>query len=560
MLGDIGETLQSDEESLSPDLAELVAMELGKTIEVVKGDKSPEIDAIMHPRPPVITVMGHVDHGKTSLLDALRSTSVAAREAGGITQHIGAFEVSMPESGSSLTFLDTPGHAAFSAMRARGAALTDIVVLVVAADDGVMPQTREAYAHAKASGCPIVVAITKCDLDGADVDRVKQNLADLGLELEDFGGNVQVVELAAPKGIGLKELETALLLESEVMEPKAPVDVPARGIVVEARVDKGQGPLAMVIVTGGQLKKGQSIVVGSEWGKIRNLKDHSGKQVGPEGISPGRPVEVVGLRGVPNAGDELLVVTSDDRAQKLSKARSIKAEAVKQSIIQASNVPEPVKSEGESDDEDSINDGPISIPVIVKADVHGSAEAVKESIVALGNEHVNINVVHVGVGPITCSDIDLAVPFGGRVVGFNVKTASDADALAKSRGVMILNRRIIYELMEDIESIVHGATPKPPEDVVIGNAEVLALFKVPARKGNPAKVVAGCRVLDGNIKAGLKVHVLRSGEIIHEGHLDSLRRHKLDVQTVGKGTECGVILEEFADFMVGDSLSCIEVQ
>ena len=555
VLIDIGEAPQSIEEAICPESAELIAMELGKSIQITKNPKSKSVDTNAVSRPPVITVMGHVDHGKTSLLDALRSTSVAAREAGGITQHVGAFEVSMPESGKSLTFLDTPGHAAFSAMRARGAAVTDIVVLVVAADDGVMPQTREAYAHAKASQCPIVVALTKCDLEGANIDKVKQEVAELGLEIEDYGGNVQVVEMAAPKGIGLRELETALLLEAEMLAPKAKVDVPATGVVVESRVDKGQGPVAMVIVTAGNLERGQSIVVGSEWGKIRALKTASGKTLDPkEAISPGKPVEVIGLKGLPNAGDELLVVATDERAQKLSKARTIRSQNIDLSLATSS---ETSSLEGEEEDEPK---GPHSIPVIVKADVQGSAEALKESLSSLSNDLVKVNVVHVGVGPITSSDVDLALPFGGQIVGFNVKTAPDAQATAKSKGITIVNKRIIYELIEYMESIIEGATPKPPEDVVIGNAQVLALFKVPGKRGNSSRLVAGCRVSDGTMKSGMKVEVIRSGEVVFTGQIDSLRRHKLDVDTVGKGTECGLSLDGFEDFIVGDTISCIEVR
>ena len=344
----------------------------------------------------------------------------------------------MPESKSSLTFLDTPGHAAFSAMRARGAAITDIVVLVVAADDGVMPQTKEAYAHAKASGCPIVVAITKCDLEGANVEKAKHEVADLGLEIEEYGGTVQVVELAAPKGVGLIELEQALLLEAELLEPKANVDVPAKGVVIESRVDKGQGPVAMVIVTAGELKRGDSIVVGSEWGKVRTLRDFTGQVVSKGGVLPGRPVEVAGLKGVPGAGDELVVVANDERAQKLSNARVFRSDQREQLKW------EETSSDGASardpanpaDEADSAVEPPSSIviPVIIKADVHGSAEALKESLLALGNDAVKINIVHTGIGPITSSDVDLAVPFGCHIVGFNVKTASRCKFDGQSKG------------------------------------------------------------------------------------------------------------------------------
>lgn len=565
VLADFGEEPQSVEESLCPESAELVAMELGKTIEIVKGSGASVYDlASATPRPAVITVMGHVDHGKTSLLDALRSTSVAAREAGGITQHMGAFEVTMPESKSSLTFLDTPGHAAFSAMRARGAAITDIVVLVVAADDGVMPQTKEAYAHAKASGCPIVVAITKCDLEGANVEKAKHEVADLGLEIEEYGGTVQVVELAAPKGVGLIELEQALLLEAELLEPKANVDVPAKGVVIESRVDKGQGPVAMVIVTAGELKRGDSIVVGSEWGKVRTLRDFTGQVVSKGGVLPGRPVEVAGLKGVPGAGDELVVVANDERAQKLSNARVFRSDQREQLKW------EETSSDGASardpanpaDEADSAVEPPSSIviPVIIKADVHGSAEALKESLLALGNDAVKINIVHTGIGPITSSDVDLAVPFGCHIVGFNVKTASDASSMAKAKDVRISNRRIIYEILQDVQDIIDGATPKPPEDVVIGNAQVLALFKVPGAKKAETKQVAGCRVVQGSLRAGLKVEIVRSGEVVHVGEIESLRRQRLDVDSVGKNTECGLSIAGWAEYIVGDEVRCVETK
>lgn len=553
LLTEIGEAPKSLEDTINPESAELVAMELGKTIHITGISKVLEANAEMLPRPAVITVMGHVDHGKTSLLDALRSTSVAAREAGGITQHVGAFEVKMPESGKSLTFLDTPGHAAFTAMRARGAAITDIVVLVVAADDGAMPQTKEALAHATASGCPIVVAITKCDLDGANPGKVRAQLGELGVELEDFGGNVQVVELAAPKGIGLKDLENALLLESEILELKAPQLARATATVVESRVDKGQGPVAMVIVSGGKLERGQSVVVGDQWGKIRMLKDPSGSEIVKDGATPGKPVEVIGLKGTPNAGDELLVVANDERAQKISRSRSMRTQQLR-STSQVNNT-------GNSDSSDSEDiSGPTTIPIVIKADVQGSAEAVRDSIASLSNEHVFINVIHTGVGPITSSDIALAIPFGGHVIGFNVKAASDAEAIAKQHSVGIHSRRIIYELIEDVEDMIQGAVPKPLEEVSIGNAQVLALFKIPGKRGNPDRVIAGCRVLDGVIKSKMKIRVLRSGETVFEAPVESLRRHKLDVETVGKGTECGVGLHGFQDFMVGDSLSCIDLQ
>lgn len=536
-------------------------MELGKSINIIGKSKKRTSDSIGVMRPAVITVMGHVDHGKTTLLDALRSTSVAAREAGGITQHVGAFEVLMPESGKSLTFIDTPGHAAFTAMRARGAAVTDIVVLVVAADDGVMPQTIEAYNHAKAAGCPVVVAITKCDVPGANPEQVKKQIADLGVEIEDYGGSVQVVQVAAPQKMGLNDLETSLLLEAEILDLKAPLDTHATGTVVESRVDKGQGPIATVIVTGGILRKGQSIVVGEQWGRVRLLKDPSGKEIGVDGVPPGKPVEVVGLRGTPNAGDDLLVVATDERAQKISKARSIRAAQEKEGIAvrESWNSKEEPKA-GEEDGAEEEEEGPKVLPVIIKADTRGSAEAVEESLTSLSNDSVKIHVVHAGVGPVSASDVALAIPFGGLIVGFNVKSASEAERDAKKGGVKITCRRIIYELIDDMESIIDGATPKTPEEVVIGNAEVLALFKVPGKKSSAKTMVAGCRVNDGTLKLGTVAKVYRSGDVVFEGPIRSLKRHKLDVETVGRGTECGIGLDGWEGFMVGDSITCVDMQ
>ena len=561
VLEDIGESTKSSEESMSPESTELVAMELGKTIKITGISKGLEDSAEKHPKPAVITVMGHVDHGKTSLLDALRNTSVAAREAGGITQHVGAFEVALPESGKSLTFLDTPGHAAFTAMRARGAAITDIVVLVVAADDGVMPQTKEAFAHVKVSKCPLVVAITKCDLEGANPDRVRAQLGELGIELEQYGGNVQSIEMAATQGIGLKDLETALLLEAEMLELQAAYDVPASGTVIESRIDKGQGPVAMVIITRGTLRPGESIVIGDEWGKVRLLKDPVGRVIGKEGVSPGRPVEVIGLKGTPNSGDELLVVASDDRAQKISKARKFRSENIKAGIAAEEKWKMAQADQKSTDDGEELEEnGPTTIPIILKADVHGSVEAIKESLSGVSNDSVTVDIIHTGVGPVTGSDVDLAVPFGGSIIGFNVKVASDAEASAKRHGIKVSSRRIIYDIIQDVEALVDGATPKPPQEVIIGTAEVLALFKVPGRKGNPERMVAGCKVLDGKLKSGMKLRVLRSGEVVHEAPIQSLRRHRLDVDTVGKGTECGVGLLDWEGFMLGDSLSCLDYQ
>jgi translation initiation factor IF-2 len=573
VLIDLGDPPSSEEEAVSPDSAELAALELGipavlapkpRRAKRAAGDTDPA-GAALPSRPAVITVMGHVDHGKTTLLDALRSTSVAAREAGGITQHVGAFEVRMPGSGHSLTFLDTPGHAAFSAMRARGAAVTDLVVLVVAADDGVMPQTKEALAHAQAAGCPIVVAITKCDLPAADPEKVRRQLATAGLPVEGYGGGVQTVEVAATQGKGLLELEEALMLEGEMLELRADPKTPAAGTVIEARLDRGQGPIATIIVTKGTLKVGQPVVVGSEWGKVRALRAPGGAAVGADGVPPGLPAELVGLKGLPLAGDDLMVVASEERAQRVSRARAERAEGRRHEALAASSSPPPPppRHRGRIPVEhvEEVPEQKI-MPIVVKADVQGSAEAVRDALSTLSSREVIVQVIHAGVGPITYSDVALAVPSGAKVLGFNVKVAADAEAEAKARGVEILTRRVIYELLGDVGAWVEGMTPRELEEVVVGTADVLATFQVSVvGKGRGAKrTVAGCRVGEGSMRAGMRVKVLRSGEVVAEGLCESLRRHRLEVDAVGAATECGVAVEGFEAFQPGDVLQCVDMQ
>ncbi|XP_054816610.1 uncharacterized protein LOC129316238 isoform X8 [Prosopis cineraria] len=407
ILVNIGEKVESEFEPLSVDIAELVAMEVGVNVKRLHSTEGTEI----LPRPAVVTVMGHVDHGKTSLLDALRQTSVAAKEAGGITQHLGAFVVAMP-SGASITFLDTPGHAAFSAMRARGAAVTDVVVLVVAADDGVMPQTLEAISHAKAANVPVVVAINKCDKPGANPERVKLQLASEGLLLEEMGGDVQVVEVSAIMKTGLDNLEEALLLQAEMMDLKARIDGPAQAYVVEARLDKGRGPLATAIVKAGTLVCGQHVVIGSEWGKIRAIREVTGKLT--DRATPAMPVEIEGLRGTPMAGDDVIVVHSEERARLLSAGRKRKYEEDRlKKMVQE-----------KTDSMESSEDGPqrVELPIVVKADVQGTVQAVTDALRTLNSSQVFVNVVHVGVGPISQSDVDLAQACGACIVGFNVKS------------------------------------------------------------------------------------------------------------------------------------------
>ncbi|KAK0606464.1 hypothetical protein LWI29_038056 [Acer saccharum] len=542
----VGEKVTSEFDPLSIDVAELVAMEIGLNVRRIHSNEGTDIV----PRAPVITVMGHVDHGKTSLLDALRQTSVAAKEAGGITQHLGAFVVGM-SSGASITFLDTPGHAAFSAMRARGAAVTDIVVLVVAADDGVMPQTLEAMSHAKEANVPIVVAINKCDKPAADPERVKTQLGAEGLELEDLGGNVQVVEVSAVKKTGLDDLETALLIQAEMMDLKARIDGPAQAYVVEARLDRGRGPLATAIVKAGTLLCGQHVVVGSQWGRIRAIRDGMGKLT--EQARPAMPVEIEGLKGLPMAGDDIVVVDSEERARMLSSGRKRKFDRDRLIKINEERIETLEPSE----------EGPkrIEMPVIVKADVQGTVQAVTDALKTMNSPQLFVNVVHVGVGSVSQSDVDLALACGACIIGFNVKCPpSSVSTAATHAGIKILIHRVIYHLLEDIGNMIVDKAPGTCETQVAGEAEVLSIFELKGRskaKGDDVKI-AGCRVMDGCVTKSSTIRLLRSGEVVFEGCCLSLKREKQDVEKVGKGNECGLVIRDWDDFQIGDVIQCME--
>ncbi|XVE64740.1 hypothetical protein DITRI_Ditri07aG0125500 [Diplodiscus trichospermus] len=546
VLVNVGESVDSEFHPLSIDIAELIAMEVGASVKRIHATEGTEIV----PRPPVVTVMGHVDHGKTSLLDALRLTSVAAKEAGGITQHLGAFVVSMP-SGASITFLDTPGHAAFSAMRARGAAVTDIVVLVVAADDGVMPQTLEAIAHAKAANVPIVVAVNKCDKPTANPERVKIQLASEGLLLEDMGGDIQVVEVSAIKKTGLDDLEEALLLQAELMNLKARIDGPAQAYVVEARLDKGRGSLATAIVKAGTLVCGQHVVVGSEWGRIRAIRDTAGKLT--ERATPAMPVEIEGLKGLPMAGDDIIVVQSEERARMLSAGRKKKSERdrllkISDGRAETLELSEEVSQRAE-------------MPIIVKADVQGTVQAVTDALKTLNSPQVFVNVVHVGVGPVSQSDVDLAQACGACIVGFNVKSLASSVSMAPTQSsIKILMHRVIYHLLEDIGNLIVDKAPGTFETQVAGEAEVLNIFELKGKskaKGGDVKI-AGCRVIDGCVSKSSIMRLLRSGEVVFEGSCTSLKQEKHDVEKVGKGNECGLVLCNCDNFQVGDIIQCLE--
>ncbi|CAL5031843.1 unnamed protein product [Urochloa decumbens] len=545
ILADLGEKVESEFDSISIDLAELVAMELGvNTRRMHTGEGTNE------PRPAVVTVMGHVDHGKTSLLDALRQTSVAAKEAGGITQHIGAFVVEMA-SGAAITFLDTPGHAAFSAMRARGAAVTDIVVLVVAADDGVMPQTLEAMSHAKAANVPVVVAINKCDKSGADPERVRIQLGSEGLLLEDMGGDVQVVEISAVAKSGLDKLEEALLLQAEMMDLKARIDGPAQAFVVEARVDRGRGPLATAIVKYGTLTSGQHIVVGAEWGRIRSLRDTAGNIT--ESAKPAMPVEIEGLRGLPMAGDDVVVVDSEERARMLSQGRKKKQEKDRLRKI----------DESMADELEITEETPerVEMPIIVKADVQGSVQAVTDALRSLNSAQVFVNVVHVGVGPISQHDIDLAQACGAYIVGFNIRSPPIAITQAAARAnIKVLLHKVIYHLLEEMGRAIVEKAPGTAETQVSGEAEVLNIFELKGRsksKGPDIKI-AGCRITDGHFSKSGTMRLLRSGDVVFEGPCASLKREKQDAEKIEKGNDCGLVIQDCDDFQVGDVIQCLE--
>lgn len=541
-------------QTVGADAAELAALEFGMSVKKVFRDRGQEMrgEGAEVTRSPVVTVMGHVDHGKTTLLDALRQTSVAAREAGGITQHLGAFVVSMP-SGGTLTFLDTPGHAAFSSMRARGTAVTDIVVLVVAADDGVMPQTLEVMNLAQEAGVPMVVALTKCDRVEANPNRVRQQLAAEGLELEEIGGDIQVVEVSATANSGLEKLEEALLLQAEMMELRACTSDELHAVVVEARVDRGRGPLATVVVRSGNLVPGAIVVVGTQWGKLRALRDMSGHLV--ESAGPATPVEIDGLRGLPEAGDYIQVVCSEERARKLSQCRRIRAE--QRRLLQLKQRNDGVAAD--DGEEEQISEK-VELTLIVKADVQGTSEAVSQALSQLSSNQVGVNIILSGVGPVSKSDIDLAESCNAVIVGFNVGAMKcGIEAAARLAKVKVLKHRVIYHLLEDVGSLIIGMAPGVKECQVAGQAEVLNVFELKGkgRSGKGATKIAGCRVVDGRLQRSSRIRVLRSGELLFEGLMQSLKREQQDVDTVSKGIECGMIVEEWVNFEVGDVVQCI---
>ena len=544
------DVMTSIDQEIDADTAELVVVEFGHNVKRVseadveiglKGDDDDEANLVA--RPPVVTVMGHVNHGKTSLLDAVRSTDVATREAGGITQHIGAYQVPTP-GGGWITFIDTPGHEAFTAMRGRGARITDIVVLVVAADDGIMPQTIEAIDHAKAAGVPIIVAINKIDRPDADPGRVRTELLKHDLVVEEMGGEVLTVEVSAKERTNLDKLLEAIHLQAELLDLKANPDRLAEGSIIETKVEHGRGTVATVLVQRGTLKTGDILVAGSESGRVRALTDANGNPLDEAG--PAMPVEVLGLTGTPAAGEDVVVVEDEARARHVAEFRQRQRRDARTAASRGSL--EQMFEE--------IRDGKASeLPVVIKADVHGSVEAIVGALGAMATDEVKTNVLHSGVGGINESDIGLAGASGALVIGFNVRASQQARDLAKREGVDIRYYSVIYNVTDDIRQLMSGLLAPSIREQILGYAEIRQVFNI-TKTGK----VAGCMITEGMVRRGAKVRLLRDDVVIHEGALSQLRRFKDDVREVKDGTECGMAFENYQDIKEGDSIECFEVE
>ena len=505
-------------------------------------DEAQPVNAELLPRPPVVTVMGHVDHGKTSLLDYIRRSKVVAGEAGGITQHIGAYHVETPKG--VVTFLDTPGHEAFTAMRARGAQATDIVILVVAADDGVMPQTVEAIAHAKAAGVPMVVAVNKIDKEAANPDRIRQELSQHEVISDEWGGDVQFVNVSAKQGLNIDKLLEAVLLEAEVLELKAPVDAPAKGIIVEARLDKGRGAVATLLVQSGTLKKGDMLLAGTAFGKVRAMLDENGKAIDEAG--PSIPVEILGLSDVPNAGEDALVLADEKKAREVALFRQGKYRDVRLAKQQAAKLENMFNNMGENAAQ--------NLSVIIKADVQGSYEALAGSLQKLSTDEVKVNVLHSGVGGISESDVNLAIASGALIIGFNVRADSAARKLAENEDVEIRYYNIIYDAIDDVKAAMSGMLSPEEKEQVTGSVEIRQVITV-SKVGN----IAGCMVTDGVVKRDSHVRVIRNNVVVHTGELSSLKRFKDDVKEVRMGFECGLMIKGYDDIAEGDVLECFDL-
>ncbi|MFI4971425.1 MAG: translation initiation factor IF-2 [Hyphomicrobiales bacterium] len=547
-----GQMLQIND-VIDADTAQLIAEEMGHSVRRVSEADVEEglFDAAAEPagaapRAPVVTVMGHVDHGKTSLLDAIRSTHVAAGEAGGITQHIGAYQVTAP-SGAKITFIDTPGHAAFTAMRARGAKVTDIVVLVVAADDGVMPQTVEAIHHAKAAKVPIIVAINKMDKPDAKPERVRTDLLQHEIQVESMGGDVVDVEVSATKKTNIDKLLEMIGLQAEILDLKANPERPAEGTVIEAKLDRGRGPVATVLIQRGTLRVGDLVVAGAEWGRVRALVSDTGEPI--ESAGPSTPVEVLGFSGTPDAGDRLAVVENEGRAREVADYRgrqkreksSARATGMRGSLEQ---MMAQAKTSGRKE-----------FPLVIKADVQGSLEAVIGSLDKLGTDEVAARVLHAGVGGISESDVTLAEASGVPIIAFNVRANKEAREAAERAGIEIRYYNIIYDLVDDVKKVMSGLLPPTLRETMLGNAQILEIFKV-SKVGN----IAGCRVTDGTVERGANVRLIRDNVVIHEGKLSQLKRFKDDAKEVSAGMECGMAFEGYQDMRQGDVIECYRVE
>ena len=538
-------------QTIDGETAELVVGEFGHKIQRVSesdieigltGDDDPDVN--LQPRPPVVTVMGHVDHGKTSLLDAIRRTDVAAGESGGITQHIGAYQITTANN-NVITFIDTPGHEAFTEMRSRGANITDIVVLVVAADDSVMAQTVEAINHAKAAGCPVIVAVNKCDKPEADSQRVRNDLLQQEIVTEDFGGDVLCVDVSAHTGLGLDKLEEAIMLQAELLELRANPDRNADGVVIESKVERGRGSVATLLVQRGTLRQGDIFVIGAESGRVRALLDDRGQKLDEAG--PGQPVEILGLNGTPMAGDSCVVVETEARAREIAEYRTRRnkdhdaARGARGSVEQMLSA----IAAGEAEE----------LPVVIKTDVHGSLEAIRVALEKLGTEQVKVRMLSSGVGALSESDISLATASNAIVIGFNVRAIPQARDLAKRDGVEIRYHSIIYELIDEVKAAMGGLLSPDTQEDFIGYAEIRQVFGV-SKVGK----VAGCMVTEGVIKRGCKVRLLRDNVVIHEGALKTLKRFKDEVKEVREGFECGMGFENYSDIQEKDMIECFEIR
>jgi translation initiation factor IF-2 len=538
---------------IDADTAQLIAEELGHSVKrVAESDVEeglfdlPDASEDLEPRPPVVTIMGHVDHGKTSLLDAIRHANVVSGEAGGITQHIGAYQVTAP-NGAPITFIDTPGHAAFTAMRARGAKVTDIVVLVVAADDGVMPQTIEAIHHAKAAEVPLIVAINKIDKPDAKPDRVRTELLQHEVQVESLGGETLEVEVSAKQNLNLNKLLDAITLQAEVLDLKANASRAAEGSVIEARLDKGRGPVATVLVQRGTLHVGDIIIAGSQWGRVRSLLDDKGEV--RQSAGPSFPVEVLGFSGTPEAGDRVAVVETEARAREITEYRerqrreklAARGGAMRSSL---SDMMSQLKTAGRKE-----------FPLVVKGDVQGSVEAIVAALEKLGTDEVGARVVHAGVGGISESDIALAEASRAAVIGFNVRAHKEAREAAERAGIEIRYYNIIYNLVDDVKAAMSGLLAPTLRETMLGNAQILEVFDI-SKVGK----VAGCRVTDGTVERGAHVRLIRDNVVVHEGKLSTLKRFKDEVKEVLAGQECGMAFENYQDMRAGDIIECYRVE